>query len=619
MITPLFGRIRSLKSDYKVLAIGIATFLFILGLSVGSNPQNSPAGRYLLHTWRSIKKFSNIVYLPVWINSESDFPEYRLIIDADNWKEIEDSLPINPDLTHGQLSEDNKSYVNGYFSDPKSGYQSEVDIRYRGLMSNNWEYEKKSLRIKFPKDNLFEGVRALNLMIPEDRDYYLEMLNIYRAKKLGLFSPEFKFTRVYINNRDFGVYLAAEAWSTELLSKNGIIDTNNIFSNKDEVGVDIDNIPAFTNWKSYTAKIEDGPFEELEALNKLTNEAPDDQFNRIVGDLVDLDKVYRWQLINLLAGSAHQSYFSNFVLIFKKETGKFEPIPWNVEFKSLSNKLYDDNLPLLVRRIFRNKNYSDQFLDLLKSYLADEGNLTDDLAYYDKLYVDTKRDFYKDNAKNQSNFEFNRAVKEGEILAIDNFNTAKALVEGNRTEAVIWEKKNYSKISDLPGSFQYLDEISLDFREFLTRNPIFRRNSNGTIGIGPGVFVISKNIVVPKNSRLVLEPGTQLYFYPKTSLISYSPVTALGQIKAPIVFAPAFGNAEPWGAFGVINTGSQKNYFSYLRVSGGSAWEGSVNRVINGVPFISQFSLRNADSEIYNSIFENSYSDDAFHAIGGSG
>lgn len=619
MITYWKHKINRFNSpDYKVLVLAIVSFILILFLFVGLSPQGSPAGRYLFHTWRSVKKFSNIIYPLSWPFVKSELPEYRIVISPDNWKIMEDSLPINNDLTYGYLSENNKSYVGAEFIDPNTGYKSKIKIRYRGVTYDNWQAEKKSLRLKFSKDDLFQGMSGLNLIIPEDRGYFLEPLSNYRAKKLGLFAPDLKFVRIFINNRDFGVYLSAEPWSGSLLARNNIIDTNNIFSNKDISG-EIDNDkPAFTDWKSYIADNEDGPFEELDVLKKLTNEATDEQFNKVVSDLVDLDKVYKWQLVNVLAGSVHQSYFSNFVLIFKKETGKFEPVPWDVSFEPIKDKIYDDNLPLLVRRIFKNKKYSNEFVAILNDYLNKRENLNDDLFYYDGLFEKTKSDFYKDNAKNSTNFGFIKEVKEGRELVVSNFEKAKSLLADDKTQVTIWEKQNYKKRVKFSGSFEYLNDVSLDINEFVARNSDFRLVSNDTIVLGPGTFVFSKIVIIPKNLKLIIEPATNLYFYPKISLISYGSVNATGTSDAPIIFAPAFKNAEPWGSFGIINTGPQKNYFNYIKISGGSAWDGSVDKLINGVPFISQFSLRNTDSEIYNSIFENSYSDDALHVIGGS-
>ena len=619
MVTYWKYKIRRInRPDYKVLVLATVSFVLVLFLFVGFSPHNSPTGRYLFHTWRSVKKFSNIIYPLSWPFAKSELPEYRIVISPDNWKTMEDSLPISDDLVYGSLLENNKSYVGAEFIDPKIGYKSAIKIRYRGITYNNWQAEKKSLRLKFPKDNLFQGMSGLNLIIPEDRGYFLEPLNIYRAKKLGLFAPDLKFVRIYINNRDFGVYLSAEPWSGSLLAKNNIIDTNNIFSNKDISGEVDNDRPAFSDWKSYIADNEDGPFEELNALKKLTNEARNEQFNRTVSNLVELDKVYRWQLINVLAGSVHQGYFSNFVLMFKKETGKFEPVPWDVSFESIRDKIYDDNLPLLIRRIFKNKRYSDEFVAILNGYLNDGRNLNDDLAYYDSLFEKTRQDFYKDNAKNSTNFNFIKEVNKGRELIKNNFEKAKSLLADGKTGVTIWEKQNYTKRVDFSGSFEYLNEVSLNIKEFTARNPDFRQVSGNTLVLGPGTFVFSKTTIIPKNLKLIIEPATNIYFHPKTSLISYSSINAAGTLNSPIVFAPAFNNAEPWGSFGVINTDSQKNYFNYIKVSGGSAWEGSVDKLINGVPFISQFSLRNTNSEIYNSIFENSHSDDALHVVGGS-
>src|SRR3989338_7698930 len=123
-------------------------------------------------------------------------------------------------------------------------------------------------------------MRELNLIIPLDHGYFVSALNSYRAEKMGVLAPDIKFVRLHINKRDFGVYLASEAWSTELLDKNGIVDVNNILSNKDVDGAAVsgDVKAPFSGWKSYTAENEDGPFEELEMLGEVVSKAPDDIF-----------------------------------------------------------------------------------------------------------------------------------------------------------------------------------------------------------------------------------------------------------------------------------------------------------------------------------------------------
>ena len=210
----------------------------------------NPLGARLILSWHSLKKSYNIIHLPYWFKS-SAIDEYHIAISGSNMIELNENLPFDWEkLTFGELLDDDKHYVNAGFYSPKDNYNSKIKIRYRGLQSNNWNAEKKALRVKFPGDNIFKGMKGLNLIIPKDRSNLAEALNMYRADKFGLFHPEFRFVRVYINGRDSGVYIAAEPWSQELLAKNNEVDTNNIFSNRDIAAGNSGEL--FKNWKSYS-------------------------------------------------------------------------------------------------------------------------------------------------------------------------------------------------------------------------------------------------------------------------------------------------------------------------------------------------------------------------------
>lgn len=599
---------------FLFLAILSVFFFFALtSASFRSYVIKQPLGKWFLPSWHSLKKGVNIVHLPYWFK-KSELPIYYLSISANNLEELRNSIPFNPEtLSYGDFLEDNKNYANAFFTSPSDGYRTDIKIRYRGLIQNNWDAEKKAYRIRFPKDNLFEGKRAMNLFLPDDRGYFVEPLNSYRAEKLGLFSPQFEFVKVDINSRDYGVYLAAEPWSKELLARNDFVDANNIFSNQDikfEQGDNLFSLDGLGDWKSYTAQTEEGPFEELKALMVLVDKASDAEFAQKVGAILDLEKFYKWQVINVLAGSNHQGDTGNTALLFRQEDGKFEYLPWDVNMYPMDENFYQDS-PTLVKRILSNKKFFDEFNKVLKEYISNPENLEDDLAYYDNLYKNYKPDFYKDQTKIDTDLGFNQKVKNYRELIIANFEMAKELVELSSFSVAVQAKRTQQSIV-FDGSFKYFNEIFLSIDDFLTKNPQFSKVNDKTVSLKRGSHVFNRTVIVPQGLRFVIEPGTRLLFAPRASLISYSPVTAVGTADSQIFFGPLVSQGEPWGVFGIINIGKGKNYFNFIKVSGGSEDK------INGVPFLSQFSLRNTDSEIANSVFENGRSDDALHAIRGS-
>ena len=578
-----------------LLLLGIFFFFSATSTVFRSYVINQPLGKWFLPSWHSLKKGLNIVYLPYWFK-KSELPTYYLSISPNNLDELRQSIPFDPvTFTYGDFLEDNKQYSNAFFASLENGYSAEIKIRYRGLIQNNWDAEKKAYRIRFPKDNLFKGKRALNLFLPDDRGYFVEPLNAYRAKKFGLFSPQFEFVKININGRDYGVYLAAEPWSKELLARNDFIDTNNIFSNKDmkfKQGDNLFSLDGLGDWKSYTAEIEEGPFEELRALMTLIDEASDSEFTQKIGELLDLDKFYRWQTINVLAGSNHQGDNGNSVLLFRQEDGKFEYLPWDVNLYPMDENYYQDS-PTLVKRILKNKKFFDEFNKVLEEYISNPENLEDDLAYYDGLYEKYKADFYKDQAKVDNDFLFDQKVKNYREIIVANFETAKGLVRLSSFPVAVDTVQTPRKTA-FEGSFKYFDKVFLNIDDFLGANPQFEKTDAKTVFLRRGDYAFNRTVIIPQGLRLTIEPGTRMFFAPKASLISYSPVKAMGTAELPIFFGPLNPNWEPWGAFGVINTGQEKNQFDFIRINGGSG------ETVNGAPFISQFSLRYTNSEIMN-------------------
>ena len=602
------------------IVISVLIYTFFIPISAKNYfIAETAVGKWLLPSRLALKKAYNIVHLPYWFK-KSDLPVYHIFISPKNQEELTASLPFDPEtLSYKSMFDEGKRFVKADFANRDNGYKANIKIRYRGLSPDHWSKEQKSYRLKFPSDNLFEGQRDLNLVIPIDRFYFVELLNSYRAKKLGLPAADFKFVRLKINNRDSGVYLAYEQWSKEWLARNRLIDTNSIFSNKDLDYGAADNlfkVDRISEWKNYIDE-KSTTFEELAALFNLMENAGEEEFAEKIGDLFDLESFYRFQLLYVLAGSSHVMDNQNSVLLFKRETGKFYYVPWDVIVDN-PHEFYP-GLTTLAKRILANEKFMEEFKKVVSDYVVNEDNLKDDLAYYDGLYNEYFGEFYKDQAKVDSDYDFDRRVKKYRALIVENFSRAGELMGEISSADIAQALPDYNSGQvNFEGSFKYFNDIFLNIDQFLLENPEFVKRNQNTLALNSGTHIFSDNVIVSKGLRLIIEPGATLLMAPKVSLISYSPITALGNANSPITVTALYPTAEPWGSFGVINTGEAKNYFNYLRVSGGSAWEGSASALVNGIPFISQFSLRNANSEVYNSSFENGRSDDVFHAVSGS-
>lgn len=601
---------------YFSIFIGVAllSYFFFAPSQVKLYLNSSLIGKWLTPSRNALKKVANIIHLPYWFE-KSNLPTYYITISQDNVEKLLAGLPFDSStLSYDYLLDDGKQYVKADFKSPADNYESKIKIRYRGWSSNNWDAEQKALRIKFPKDDLFSGMSALNFFLPYDRSYFGEMLNSYRAKKFGLLPADFKFVSVFINGRNAGVYLASEPWSKEFLARNGVMDTDNIFSNKDmspSFGESLFLKNHLADWKSYTAKNDTGTFEELDALTTLINDADDDEFARKIGGMFDLEKLYRWQLLSVLAHSSHESDTGNSVLLFRKETGKFELLPWDVElYPPQDSYAY---LSILTKRVLSNKKFLSEYQKVVSDYTSNEENLKDDLAYYDDLDKKYHFEFYKDQAKLDTDYIFDRKIGQYRSFVIGNFRNAERLTSNLSVSDFVLGQTNYKRDPLIfKGSFKYFNDIFLSPDQFIANHYQFRKSDDNTIILPTGTHIFDGITIVPQGFKFVIEPGAQLLFAPEASLISYSPVIAVGTADNPIVIRPLREGQAAWGSFGVINTESIKNQFSDIRVSGGAG------SIINGVVFTSQFSLHNTVSEIADSVFGDNHSDDSLHAINGS-
>ncbi|PIR66443.1 MAG: hypothetical protein COU51_04135 [Parcubacteria group bacterium CG10_big_fil_rev_8_21_14_0_10_36_14] len=155
-------------------------------------------------------------------------------------------------------------------------------------------------------------------------------------------------------------------------------------------------------------------------------------------------------------------------------------------------------------------------------------------------------------------------------------------------------------------SFNYLPKTIYSPRQFVNENPIFKTDGE-KIFLPAGSYTITKNIIIPQKSQLIIQPGVVLTFYPKISLISYSPVSAIGYSDSPIIFQSAY-QGQPWGSFGIVNTEKEKNKLQFINISGGGS------SYINGIFFSGMLSAYHADLELSDSLIQNSSSDDGANA-----
>ena len=160
----------------------------------------------------------------------------------------------------------------------------------------------------------------------------------------------------------------------------------------------------------------------------------------------------------------------------------------------------------------------------------------------------------------------------------------------------------------LKENFHGLVDIPID--GFLEQNKIFSLDAGNSsrIVLEKDVYDIDKTIIIPSGTHLIIEPGTKLRFRIGRSLVSYSPITAIGTSDEPIQFVSR-NKWLRWGAVGLVNTG--KSVFENVRFERGS------RTLVNDREFYGSLNFHETDAEITKSQFLNLFGEDGVHIRGG--
>lgn len=551
---------------------------------------SSPLVQHFKHTYNSIKKLPDLLFVP-YILIPNKLPTYSISISLDNIIRMNGALPDDP--LNGHLLEANKQYVKAQFTDPESGYSERVDIKYRGLSANHWNALQKSYRVQFDEGKYWNGMRLVNFVTPYDRMYYVEPLNMYRAGKFGLMKVDMRFVRLNINGEDTGVYLAFEQWSPEFLAKKGLPESK-MFG---ESGVtnDPSQISKYENMFDAT----DTRKEELATLLDLRDNADDATLRKLLPQILDMDKLYSWNILTILSGSTHQTELSNAVLYFNSAVGKFELVPWDTELADVLRYPYTDIQSFLIQRVMSIPEFRAERDRRLNAYLADPANLADDLAFYDKLVAETKTDFFKDTSKFHSDFGYLSLVDRNRQWIINAYTQAK-----DTSTAYTYPQYTPTKELAFSGTFSHFGELARTTDEFLAWNPHFYKIDTHTVGLS-GTQAFYANVTVPPGTKLVIAPGTRLYLDAGVSLFVHGSLEAVGTQGEPITIGRLNPN-KAWGTVAVINADAP-SILAFVTAEGGSG------TTENGINITGMLAFHNSDVTITHSAFSHSSDDDAIN------
>ncbi|WP_299852045.1 CotH kinase family protein [uncultured Roseovarius sp.] len=237
---------------------------------------------------------------------------------------------------HQHMPQSGFEYVKGtllYGDKPRR-----VKIRYRGDFAYHWAYEKKSIRVKTKKDDLFQGMRAFNLQAPKFKEQINNYLGYQLAEQMGLLGPKSELVRVMINGEDRGVHIMVEQLEELTLRRNakmpgdiyrGEIVAKDRFRGIGDMGGNLFEHPGFWDKVAINNHYPDASAKPLEAMVELV-QAPDRmQAQAKLEDLLDMEAWGKFSAYESLAGTYHFHPNHNWRIYYDPWRQNLVPIVWD--------------------------------------------------------------------------------------------------------------------------------------------------------------------------------------------------------------------------------------------------------------------------------------------------
>lgn len=307
---------------YWAYRTGISYYTF------GIRYDATPARVILLHTGKvefdhMVRRFRLALFPPgVFSENKNHLRTINLFIPKSEMTQLNSNLPHSGfDYVRGSL----------WYGDKVK----KVKIRYRGDFLYHWGFYKKSLRIKTKKDNLFEGMRKFNLVVPKFSEHLYNYLGYELARDMGLLAPKAEMVNLAINGKGRGVHLMVEQLDESTLRRNhlmpGDIYSGEIIAKDGYKGLN-DNVfehagiwekSAVNNHYPETSR------KPLERLIELIHEDRSEDAQNELSLLVDMEKMGTFSAYETLAQTFHFTDSHNFRLYFDPAKSKFIPIVWD--------------------------------------------------------------------------------------------------------------------------------------------------------------------------------------------------------------------------------------------------------------------------------------------------
>jgi len=212
-----------------------------------------------------------------------------------------------------------------------------IGVRLKGFSSYWVATDKKSIKLDFNEfvaGKKYDGLRKVNVNNGEgDPAVQRDKLCYDIMRQAGVDAPRTSYTKVYLNDTFWGLYLLVEQVDKTFLNDNFGSAEGNLFKNMGNSDLEWQGSNIATYQETFELKTDpqDGAWESFVNLIDVINNSSDANFKAAIEEVFDVD-LYLKVLAVDVASQNWDSYLDhgrNFYLYENPETGKFQWIPWD--------------------------------------------------------------------------------------------------------------------------------------------------------------------------------------------------------------------------------------------------------------------------------------------------
>ncbi len=211
-------------------------------------------------------------------------------------------------------------------------------VRYRGDFPSHWAWEKKSLRIKTSKNNLYDRMRRFNLQAPKRASQIINYQSLELAAVMGLLGPRAKLVRLVLNGKNRGIYILVEQLG-EITLRNagrmpgdiyrGEIIAKDKFTGLGGLWQGLFDSPSLWDKVAINNHYPQSAKAPLQTLTRLLRQSESHETQRQLSQMLDMDSWGRFSVFQALAATKHFTWDHNWRLYYDPWRSKFFPIVWD--------------------------------------------------------------------------------------------------------------------------------------------------------------------------------------------------------------------------------------------------------------------------------------------------